>query len=113
MFYKNIDVTQAIEPILKCELDESYIKGNVFRSGQNETSLSYIPSSIFKLISPIHRTIVKIDKIVKFVPCDDSNYNITYYSNNKMKEGMINKKILQKFEKFKKFTHRLITSKEV
>jgi len=104
MFYKNIDVTQAIEPILKCEIDESYIKGNVFRSGNNETCYTYIPPSIFKVISPIHRTIVKIDKIVKFVPCDDSNYNITYYSNNKMKEGMINKKILQKFEKFKRFT---------
>jgi hypothetical protein len=103
MFYKNIDITQAIEPILKCELDESYIKGNVFRSGNNETCYSYIPPSIFKVISPIHRTIVKIDKIIKFVPCDDSNYNITYYSDNKMKEGMINKKILQKFEKFKRF----------
>jgi hypothetical protein len=101
VYYKYVDVTQAIESRLKCLIDKSFILGLVLIiGGTNLSFMSYIPPHILKLVRPIKRTIVKIDKIVSFVSNDENTYKITYYTNKMLKEGTLNKKLIHKLNIF-------------
>jgi hypothetical protein len=101
VYYKYVDVTQAIESRFKCLIDRSFIQGPVLSiGGSNLSFMSYIPLHILKLVKPIKRTIVKIDKIVSFVSNDDNTYKISYYTNKLLKEGTLNKKLIHKLNIF-------------
>ena len=103
VYYKYVDVTQAIENRLKCLIDKNFIQGLVLtRGGTNLSFMSYIPPHILKLIKPIKRTIIKIDKIISLVPNDENSYKISYYSNSNTnkKEGTLNKSLVHKLNLF-------------
>jgi hypothetical protein len=68
--------------------------------GTNPSFMSYIPPHILKLIKPIKRTIIKIDKIISLVPNDENSYKISYYVNNNKKEGTLNKSLVHKLNLF-------------
>lgn len=101
VYYKYVDVTQAIESRFKCLIDKNFIQGLVLIiGGTNLSFMSYIPPHILKLVRPIKRTIVKIDKIVSFVLNDENTYKISYYTNKILKEGTLNKKLIHKLNIF-------------
>ena len=101
VYYKYVDITQSIESRFKCLIDRNFIQGIVLIIGStNLTFMSYIPPHILKLIRPIKRTIVKIDKIVSFVSNDENTYKISYYTNKLLKEGTLNKKLIHKLNIF-------------
>ena len=101
VYYKYVDITQSIESRFKCLIDRNFIQGIVLIIGStNLTFMSYIPPHILKLIRPIKRTIVKIDKIVSFMLNDENTYKISYYTNKLLKEGTLNKKLIHKLNIF-------------
>ena len=101
VYYKYVDATQAIENRLKCLIDKNFIQGLVLTmGGTNPSFMSYIPPHILKLIKPIKRTIIKIDKIISLVPNDENSYKISYYVNNNKKEGTLNKSLVHKLNLF-------------
>jgi hypothetical protein len=101
VYYKYVDATQAIESRLKCLIDKSFIQGMVLIiGGTNLSFMSYIPPHILKLVKPIKRTIIKIDKVISLVPNDENSYKISYYTNGHRKEGTLNKNLIRKLNLF-------------